>query len=307
MSIGIYKITNKINNHAYIGQSVDIEKRWNKHINHDSADADYPLYRAFKKYGVDNFHFEIIETCNVDELNDREIYWIEYYDTFKNGYNQTMGGQGLKGCGSKLTIDQVEEISELLRQHNLFQYQIAAQYDVSEEVVQGINTGRYWHRNISYPIHDYTQDIKHNYCAKCGKEIGLKATLCVECSRIASRKTERPDKDTLFDEILNSSFSAVARKYGVSDNAVKKWCKSYGIPSSAAEYRAIKSKPKESAFSSKPRAVYQIDLNNNEIIAEYESTAAAARGVGVNDSSHIVAVCRGHRRSAYGYGWIYVD
>jgi len=47
-----------------------------------------------KKYGIENFKFEIIEECSDEEVDTREIYWIDYYDTFKNGYNLTRGGEG---------------------------------------------------------------------------------------------------------------------------------------------------------------------------------------------------------------------
>ena len=94
--IGIYKITNKINNQCYIGQSLNIEKRWNNHkvasTNPSDSSYNYPLYRAFRKYGIDNFTFEILEECEQKFLNDREEYWINYFDSYKNGYNQTNGG-----------------------------------------------------------------------------------------------------------------------------------------------------------------------------------------------------------------------
>ena len=90
--IGIYKITNKTNNHSYIGQSVQIETRWSNHkiaaFNPNDKAYEYPLYRAFRKYGMEQFQFEIIEECSIDMLNKREQYWIEYY---KPEYNQTIG------------------------------------------------------------------------------------------------------------------------------------------------------------------------------------------------------------------------
>jgi group I intron endonuclease len=65
MTTGIYKITNKINGKCYIGQSQHIEKRWTDHktASHNQNDKgyEYPLYRAFRKYGIDNFTFEIIQ------------------------------------------------------------------------------------------------------------------------------------------------------------------------------------------------------------------------------------------------------
>ena len=95
---GIYKITNKINNHCYIGQSINIHERWQEHkktaFNPQKNSYNYPLYRAFRKYGIENFLFEIIEECDVDNLTTREQYYIKYYDTYHNGYNQTSGGEG---------------------------------------------------------------------------------------------------------------------------------------------------------------------------------------------------------------------
>lgn len=96
----IYLIENKINGHKYIGQTLQtIKKRWYQH-KLDSKKFDYPLYRAIRKYGLNNFSLKEIEKLkNVDRYNlshlldEREIYWIDYYGTFKDGYNQTIGGQ----------------------------------------------------------------------------------------------------------------------------------------------------------------------------------------------------------------------
>lgn len=93
---GIYKITNLINGHSYIGQAKDIYDRYNRHHQYDYKNdkyASYPLYQALKKYGLSNFKIEVIELCKEQELDSREIYWIKYYDTFNKGYNATQGGQ----------------------------------------------------------------------------------------------------------------------------------------------------------------------------------------------------------------------
>lgn len=92
---GIYKITNLINGHSYIGQALNIFHRCNN--NHvygatTKATSHYHIYQAFNKYGQDNFKVEVIELCPPEKLNEREVYWIKYYDTFKNGYNMTPGG-----------------------------------------------------------------------------------------------------------------------------------------------------------------------------------------------------------------------
>lgn len=101
MSMGIYKITNKVNGKMYVGQSVNIEKRWYQHKNSCEKGLDTALYRAMREYGVENFEFEVIEECLEEELNEKEIYYIGRYNTYcgtkdSNGYNMTIGGEGLK-------------------------------------------------------------------------------------------------------------------------------------------------------------------------------------------------------------------
>lgn len=105
---GIYKITNTINLKAYIGQSVDIENRWKQHKNINRGCT--LLVRAFKKYGIENFSFEIVEICSPEELNEKEKYYISHYRTYADygrGYNLTTGGDGSKGV----------YVSEIARKH----------------------------------------------------------------------------------------------------------------------------------------------------------------------------------------------
>lgn len=104
----IYKITNKVNNKSYIGQTrQSIQFRWNQHTS--KRDNTY-FHNAIQKYGKDNFEIEILEECDVEVLNEREIFYIAKYDTFKNGYNLTIGGDGNK----RLLLDnKYDEIKEL--------------------------------------------------------------------------------------------------------------------------------------------------------------------------------------------------
>lgn len=100
MAIGIYKIENKITHQVYIGQSIDIKSRWIAHKcpgtwnNSNKPSYYYRLYTAFREYGLNNFDFSIIEECKKEELDEKEKYWIKYYNSYLNGYNMTIGGSG---------------------------------------------------------------------------------------------------------------------------------------------------------------------------------------------------------------------
>lgn len=97
--IGIYCFTNKINGKKYVGQSKQLNKRYHGHINDamnpDKAKNDPSVFHAaLRKYGIDNFDYEILEECKVSELNEKEKYWIDKLHSYilENGYNLTYGG-----------------------------------------------------------------------------------------------------------------------------------------------------------------------------------------------------------------------
>lgn len=93
----IYKITNIINNKIYIGQtSKTIQERFAVHISKAKQKINRYLYDAMNCYGYENFIIEEIEECSNDKLNEREVYWIKFYQSNlkENGYNMTSGGGG---------------------------------------------------------------------------------------------------------------------------------------------------------------------------------------------------------------------
>ena len=80
---------------CYVGQTIiGFEKRWKKHL---IAKDKKNLHYAIDKYGADSFEPVLLETCDKDILNEREIHYIEKYDTYRNGYNQTIGGETVSG------------------------------------------------------------------------------------------------------------------------------------------------------------------------------------------------------------------
>ena len=96
----IYKITNKINGKSYIGQTIqNVKERFYQHCATKCSQAilNMVIHKAINKYGKSNFTIEVIEEVESTNLNDRERYWIRYYDSYNNGYNSTEGGQdGIK-------------------------------------------------------------------------------------------------------------------------------------------------------------------------------------------------------------------
>ncbi len=115
--IGIYKITKKDNGKSYIGQSNDIERRFQEHCTKKDLYIDLEI----QKYGADNFSFEVLEECELEELDEKEQYWISYYNTYEGfGYNQSPGGgnsRGEKNGRTKLTNKDVEYIRECYDRH----------------------------------------------------------------------------------------------------------------------------------------------------------------------------------------------
>lgn len=141
---GIYQFINKINNNSYIGQARNIAKRIYEHLRstYDDRmeDYNYPLHKAIRKYGEDNFELILLERCEVKELNEREIYWITKYDSYRNGYNQTAGGHHV--CAQKLPDNIRELLIADIYNNELTLSEIASKYGISLDIVSRINVGK---------------------------------------------------------------------------------------------------------------------------------------------------------------------
>jgi len=114
----IYKITNTINYRVYIGYTGRNPKtrfKQHKSNNNNKYKTNHPLYRAFRKYGISSFNFEVIYQSKDRNhtLNTMENYFINLYNSHKSGYNQTLGGSGT--CGYFLS----EEIKDKIRKKSI--------------------------------------------------------------------------------------------------------------------------------------------------------------------------------------------
>ena len=238
--IGIYKIVNNINGKIYIGQSDNIARRWRQHRNRASFstnDEHIVLYRAIKKYGINNFSFEVVEECSREQLNEKEKYYIKLYNSeVPNGYNLTSGGNS--SFKMKLTLEQVKEIKELLKNTNISQTEIAEKFQVSQVTISDINIGEAWITdNEEYPIRKYYKGPNH--CKKCGAICDRQSTYCIKCFPLILRKVERPSRDELKKLIRTETFTSIGKKYNIARTAISKWCVSYNLPSTKKEIKKL--------------------------------------------------------------------
>lgn len=170
----IYKFTNKINGHCYIGQTNNLQKRYNGHksesFNPKVSGYWLPLHCAIRKYGIDNFTYEVIEEIAEGEsqnfINEREKYFIQYFHSLKdeNGYNITLGGDG---CPKPpLSYEEKLERSKLFTGEEIKDIQQRLindeEYDDIEKVyapklkrtfLVNINTGtNFYNPDFNYPL-----------------------------------------------------------------------------------------------------------------------------------------------------------
>lgn len=160
----IYCYTNKINGHKYIGQTNNLARRKKQHIQdsihcHKGHEVSYelPFHRAIRKYGIDNFDFEILEEIDTEDwekVNELESKYINKMKTIiPNGYNLQARGQANKGKNKSSISDEVSnEIIEKLK-NKIPIKEIAEEYNLSRSYISDINNGRCLRReNEKYPL-----------------------------------------------------------------------------------------------------------------------------------------------------------
>lgn len=199
--IGIYKITNKITSQSYIGQSVDISRRWTEHCRVSKADKSL-ISKAIAEYGKDNFIFEVLCECNIDELDKNESYYIHYYNTITpNGYNIENSI-----CGNSRFVKTDVDILSLIKDikdSNLTLVEIANKYGVSKSTVTRINKGQtHYDEKETYPLRKTRRNTKEL----------------------------KPTREEFKKLIRTYSFCEVGRIIGVSESTIRDWCKTFNLP-----------------------------------------------------------------------------
>lgn len=258
---GIYKITNLTNGKMYIGQAKDIEKRWSKH-KYSSQKENQVLYRAIRKYGIENFEFEIIQECDIKELDNLEIYYIQYYNTYihsenSNGYNMTIGGDATRG--NKLSEETKLKISKANKGR-----------EKTETEIQKIKNSRKTRPIVQLSLDGQLINTYSNSCEILVKNEEIKDCKGIrECCKKTSQK-----RRTAYGYIW-----MYQEDYVKWDGDV-----SYYI---------------DNKKNTDKRKVYQYDLSNN-FIQEYESCSDASRKLNIK-TQYISDNCIGGRKSTCGY------
>jgi len=151
----IYKLTNKINNKIYVGFTKSKpEYRWNQHKKDARNNSGYQIHEAIRKYGWDNFDCEVIyQSTNINHcLNEMEPYFIEFYDTYANGYNATKGGGG-----------KVSEASQETKQ-KMSKAKIGTKRSAKSIEKGSDTTKKLWEENYEY---------MYSVCSRKGEQNGM--------------------------------------------------------------------------------------------------------------------------------------
>lgn len=238
--IGIYKITNLLNGKCYIGQSIHIERRWAEHL---LPSADSIIANAIKKYGKENFKFEVIEEVSLEEIDTlddlEELHIMLNNSIVPNGYNIDERCNGNHTIFIKINKEQYNEIVDLIQNSSLTFEEIAKKYSLNKRTITRINQGQ-THKiyGLNYPLRNtLIKPAQEYFCVDCRQKISKGAIRCTECHRKNSRFCERPNREELKQLIRTMPFTKIGEKFGVSDNAIRKWCDSVNLPRKTSEIK----------------------------------------------------------------------
>lgn len=263
----IYKIINNINNKIYIGQtSRPLKERWLEHLTTNKR-RDLPLYKAFDKYGKENFQIEIVEECENSSLDEREIYWIDYYNSYKNGYNASLGGE------SPTTLSK-EEVFQILKKWE----EGKTLTQIKEETCHGIKTIR------TYLIQN-----------------GISESSFLERSHYLKSLTRKEFSSSEKELILSLfkqgySLTKISKENHFSSERVLNFLKEN------FSEEEIKENSKRKKTLEKPFYQYSLD---NVFLKKYTSKHELKKVFTLSQIKCIQNCCRGAKKTAYGYKWSY--
>lgn len=287
---GIYKITNLINNQIYIGQARDLSRRIYEHkyrsFKENTSDYNSAIGTAIREYGLDNFNIEIIENCSIEELDEKERYWIKYYNSYYEGYNRTLGGRsGILQPSNP--VYQYEWTGKFIKEY-IHIYAAVENTGISITSIQGclrgdqnIAGGYQWSYKKYNFIEPYYTDIP------------------VICYDLQGNKI----KDY-------SSISSAAKETGDTSESIKKSCKTEDKTGKNYQWRYWEQYNDidkiDSHKKQREHAINQYDLNGN-FIRTFNSITEAVQILNKNIGSSIARCCKHEDKyyTAGGFIWSY--
>jgi len=330
---GIYKIQciekSNRNNGIYVGQSVNIYERWYNHKNELKKNTHYNKHfqRIWNKYGESGFIFEIIETCNRKELNEKEIYWIKFYNSYDNGLNQNSGGSIVNSKpASKETREKIsKQLTGRIREDESrgkhpFAIKVmcdniifdcikdcADYYEINYESMVSWMNGKSVipekfiklgltkmnklniHKTINHNIGEYSKRATKIHC----NELNMDFNCQVDCIKYIKEK---------YGIILNSS--------GVSCVLCGKYSNTKGYSFKYQDESKIKNYQSNMCNKgiNRRRKVIMIDMDTNTDIKIFDSISDANEYIGQKrTNTGIQCTCSGKQKTAFGYKWKYYE
>ena len=165
----IYCYTNKLNNHKYDGQTNNYKRKIREHrswtFNEKTNSYNNLIHKKIREYGEENFEISLIETLyteDINEVNQREIYWINKLQSHCStglGYNVSDGG-GRRGYSSILSQEELQALKEDIKQ-GIPYYELEQKYNISASFISSINNGVYFQNDKeTYPLFKYYKSDK---------------------------------------------------------------------------------------------------------------------------------------------------
>lgn len=194
-----------------------------------------------------NFSFEVLEECSALELDEREKYWIHFYNSLiPKGYNV------IDYTGSNITNfnffnkDIIENIIQDLLNTNSSLSEIARKYHINVSNVSRINQGEtHIQEGLRYPLRNVKKH--YNYCKLCGKKLANnRITYCRDCYKKSLIQEMKVTRQELKDLIRIKPFTQIGKQFNVSDNAIRKWCEKFNLPKTKKEINSYSDKEWES-------------------------------------------------------------
>lgn len=248
----VYKIINQINNKSYIGQTIrPVEQRFKRHIS-DAINniLDTHFARVLRKYGQENFSIEVIDTAsNQNELNFKEQYWIKFYDSINNGYNETdalfkCGGntyknktsEELKIIGNKICRSKTKELNP--NAHQIKCYNIFTQEELIFPTVKDCQEhfNECTHRFITSRVTNKVKSLYKNIW-----KIAYKENEYEEFFQIGHRRGTATKIINLINgqEQIFDSIRQAARKCNINRNHINKHIKNNETEFIIEQYKII--------------------------------------------------------------------